>query len=255
MKVTVIGSNGFVGSAFARLFEALPDVELVRVTRDKFDSLAGPSDVVINAACNARKFFADEHPVLDIDATVGHTLRALLAYPAGLFIQISTVDVYSRISSQHTTREDCAVDISATCRYGAHKLLAEQLVKLYAPRWLILRCGGMVGPGVKKGPVFDILNELPLRIHPNSQYQYLSTDAMAAIAWKLFCKGYKQEVFNVCGTGTVTMHEVAALAGKTFSDEHPPLSTRIVNVNNDKLRSVMPVPETRETITRFISAL
>lgn len=253
MKVTVIGANGFVGSAFVRLFKSLPDVRVVAVTRETFDSSAGQhSDVVINASCNPRKYVADEQPLYDIDATVKQTLKAVLGYPANVYIQISTVDVYGHISSPHTTREDCTADTTSSCRYGFHKLMAEQLVRYYAPRWLILRSAGMVGAGLKKGPVFDILNGEPLRIHPQSEYQFLSTDDVAKIAWVLFCRGYKQEVFNVCGNGKISMNDIADIANVSLGNESP-LPVRVVNVNNDKLKSILPIPSTRDVIEQFVS--
>lgn len=253
MKVIVIGANGFVGSAFVRLFKGIPDVKLVAVTRETFEGLKQSGDVVINASCNPRKYLADEQPLQDIDATVKQTLKVLLNYPAGVFIQISTVDVYGHISSPETTREDCTADVRSECRYGFHKLIAEQLVKYYAPRWLVLRSAGMVGPGLKKGPVFDILNGEPLRIHPTSEYQFLSTDDIARIAWELFCRGFKQEIFNVCGDGRISMHEIADMAGVFLGSEQPPLPVRVVNVNTDKLWSVLSVPSTMGVVKKFVS--
>ena len=46
MRVTLIGAEGFVGSAFARLLTG-QDLELIAVTRSNYDRFAGmPSDVV-----------------------------------------------------------------------------------------------------------------------------------------------------------------------------------------------------------------
>ena len=144
--MTLIGAGGFVGSAFARHLPCR-GVDLVPVTRQGYAAAAGAhSDVVIEAACNSRKYLSDERPLEDFERSVTHRLRTLLDFPARLHVHISSVDVYPRLESPLTTRED-APELGSASRYGFHKLLAEQLVRHYAPRWLIVRLAGMVGPG------------------------------------------------------------------------------------------------------------
>ena len=255
MRVTLIGANGFVGSAFTRLLQSRPDVQLVRVTRENFDSIpAAPSDIVIEAACNSKKFLAAENPAAEFELSVTHRLKTLLRFPAVLHVHVSSVDVYGDLTSPATTREDSPVDFSKISRYGFHKLLAEQLVRHYAPRWLILRLAGMVGPGLRKNPVFDILNGLPLRVHPDSRYQYMPTDDVARIAWSLIERNAAGEIYNVCGDGTVTMREIARLAGQklNLSDLPQNSTSRIVEASNEKIRKLFSIPKTADSICAFV---
>ena len=258
MRVTLIGAQGFVGSAFARFLRRRAGVELIEVTRQNYASATGnPSDVVIEAACNSRKYLADQQPAAEFDSSVSHRLRTLHDFPAALHLQISSVDVYNDLASDKTTREDVAIDPAKVSHYGLHKLLAEALVRHYASRWLIVRLAGMVGPGLRKNPVFDILNGQSLRIHPDSQYQFMHTDDVARIVWGLVETGQAGDVFNVCGDGLISPRRIAELASRSLnlsllsSDVAP----RVVNANIEKIRRLAAVPRSEDTVRGFLREL
>jgi nucleoside-diphosphate-sugar epimerase len=208
--------------------------------------------VVVEAACNSKKFLAEKNPLEDFDLSVAHRLRTLLDFPARFHLHISSVDVYSDLTHPETTAEDAVIDIGRSSHYGFHKLLAEDLVRHHAPRWLILRLAGMVGEGLRKNPVFDILNRQPIFIHPDSQYQFMPTDEVARIAWDLFEKGAEGEIFNLCGEGLTSPREIARLSGRELIEESQRASPRIVNVSVEKIKRLIELPETRASITEFI---
>jgi nucleoside-diphosphate-sugar epimerase len=255
MHVTIIGAKGFVGSAFARLLQSSSDVKLTCVTRENFDSHSSAhSDVVIDTSCNSKKYLAEENPAAEFELSVVHCLKTLQRFPAALQVHISSVDVYSDLTSPATTHEDSPIDLAIVSNYGLHKLLAEQLVRHYAPRWLILRLAGMVGTGLRKNPVFDICHGQPLRVHPDSRYQYMSTDDVARIAWELVTRNISGEIFNICADGTITMREIAKLAGRelNLSLAASRDASRIVEASNGKIHKLFQIPKTYETIKQFV---
>lgn len=255
MRVTLLGANGFVGSAFARLLKQTPGVELAEVEIHNYAEFKGqPSDIVIEAACNSRKFFADQEPVNEFKSSVQHRLETLFDFPAPFHLHISSVDVYSDLSSPLTTREDSPVDLATASHYGFHKLLAEQLVQHYARDWVIVRLAGMVGPGLRKNPVYDILHGQPIRIHPESLYQFMHTDTVARLAWQLVEAKASRLVINLAGKGLVSPRDIAKLAGKELdlSMVPPNAEPRIVDVNTDNIELLSALPSSREAVGQFI---
>jgi nucleoside-diphosphate-sugar epimerase len=253
--VVVLGGRGFVGSAFVRRLEHDGAVRLRSVHRDNYAEEAGkPSDVVIDCSGNSRKYLGDEDPRRDFDLSVTHRLRTLQDFPASLQVHVSSVDVYSELHSQEGTRENVPIDVARLSNYGFHKLLAEQVVRHYAPRWLIVRLAGMVGPGLKKNPVYDIVHGKPLRIHPDSRYQFLHTDDVANVVLALVEAGLAMQVYNVCGAGLISPRDIARLAQRELdlsrlAHEARP---RVVDVNVDKLQRQIGVPTTDLTVRRFV---
>jgi len=255
--VTVIGAEGFVGSAFVRRLRAAHGVELREVTRRNYAEFAGKeSDLVVDAACNSKKYLSERDPLQDFEQSVAHRLRTLLDFPARFQLHVSSVDVYSQLDSSEATAEAVPVDPGRTSRYGVNKLLAEMLVERYADRWLILRLAGMVGSGLRKNPVYDILHGTPIYIHPDSQYQFMNSDDVARIALALAEKGIGGEIFNVCGDGLISPREIARLAGHelVLSSESRSSQPRIVNINIDKIRRLMAIPQTQASVASFVRA-
>ena len=257
MRVTVLGARGFVGSAFCRLLGATRGVEVVGVTRDTYHRQAGqPTDLLIDAAGNSRKFLADDDPAGEFRTSVTHRLSSLLDFPSASHLHISTVDVYPDLSSRAATVEDQVLDVRRASNYGFHKYLAEELVRHYAPDWLIVRLAGMVGPGLRKNPVFDILHDQPLRIHPDSQYQFLQTDDVARLCWSLWSRGLRSQAINVCGDGLVSPRDIANLAGRALDTSllHPSAAPRIVDISTDRLAGYATIPRTIDAVRRYLES-
>lgn len=252
MKIAVVGAEGFVGSAFHRQL-GLRGHQAEGVTRKNFLEKAGQTwDLVVDAAGNSRKYLAEQEPWKEFELSVGHKKAVLQAYPAKTHLHISSVDVYRELSLEKETRENSAVGQGASV-YGFHKWLAEELVRFHARSWLMVRLAGMVGPGLKKNPVFDVMTGQKVRIHPDSEYQFLSTDEAARLSLDLWAQGVVGEIYNVCGEGTITPREIAKLAGKKLETSGEGEEPRKVRVNLEKLKKRTPIPQTKETITAFLA--
>jgi nucleoside-diphosphate-sugar epimerase len=253
MNIFVLGGKGFVGSAMVRVAQKRKH-SVTAIDLDNYSQLRGRAcDLLINANGNSKKFLAEQDPVGEFDASVASVLRCLVDFPCQRYVHLSTIDVYPRVDSPRFNRETAAIDPGQLSRYGLHKFLAEQVVRKYASRWLILRLGGMVGPGLWKNSIFDISHGKPLRVHLESKYQYLFSEDVAKIALRLVRLQPDNDVFNVCGDGCITLAEVASSAGTRvppYAIDKPRKEHYEVNIA--KLRSLLAVPQTRATIRKFI---
>ncbi|MCH2174009.1 NAD(P)-dependent oxidoreductase [Myxococcota bacterium] len=249
--IYILGGEGFVGSAFVRHCQSR-GLEFTTVTRGNYDSLVGTScDVFINSNGNSSKPRAREDPLWDFDANVRSVRQTLLDFRVALYVHVSSCDVYADCSSPETTREDQPLDPAGQTPYGFHKFLAEQCVRHEAPRWLITRMGGFVGPGLKKNAVYDVLNGGPLWLDPASELQFLHTDTAADLVMDLVANRVEGTEVNVCGSGVVSLREVMAWAGTDVPVQ--PDSPRVrYQVSVDKLSQMLSVPETRKTVQQFI---
>ena len=253
--VVLLGANGFVGSAFARSFTRRGIPFLPVEAQDYAEHRGVSCDYVVHAAGNSRKYYAEEAPAEEFDLSVRLTLRSIFDFHAANYVLISSVDVYANHSDPDQNREDAPDSLLDVSNYSFSKRMAELCVQRYAPPWLIVRLAGMVGPGLRKNPVYDILNRRPLRVDPDSFFQYMSTDAAAEAVWTLVEKGLSRQIFNICGSGLISAREIAEEAGKPLDLSLLPAgsSPRILNVNTEKVRRYLEVPETRETIRAFVS--
>jgi nucleoside-diphosphate-sugar epimerase len=249
--IFILGGNGFVGSAYARVLAAQRR-EFTVITRANYADLAGHScDVLINANGNSKKFLAQRAPLEEFDASVRSVRASLVDFPCQTYVYLSTVDVYPECSPEAPTAETTPLEPATQTTYGFHKHLAEQCVRHIAPAWLILRSGGFVGPGLWKNAIHDVLHGGPLWLDPSSELQFLHTDHAAELALTLIDSPCRGEVFNLCGRGVISLAEAIEATGSTVPIRSGSPCVRY-EVDISKLVSRVDVPETRPTVLQFM---
>ncbi len=247
----LIGADGFVGSAFGRYFHEA-GVDFQPITRQNYaDYVSTGCDVLINADGNSRKYLAAKDPKLDFKLNVQSAMNSLVDFDCDLYVLLSSLDVYNDVSDPNNNHEDVSIRPEELSNYGFSKYLAELFVQKYSRNWLIVRLCGMVGEGLNKNPIYDLLNAQPLRVSPHSTYHYLNTEDVAKIVYRLISDGYRNQIFNVCSDGVITISEVQSMLGITSEDNDT--KTEHYNVNIQKLKSLYPVPSATATVREFIS--
>lgn len=165
MTDALIGHSGFVGGTLLRQrsFEAL-----YRSTN--IDAIAGRRfDTVVCAGAPAQKWLANREPDADlrkIEGLIDHLARI----QCSTFILISTVDVFDQYVR---VDEDSPVDELELQPYGRNRRLLETFAQGHFNRCIVVRLPGLVGPGLRKNVIYDLLNDNNLHaIESRAVYQF-----------------------------------------------------------------------------------
>jgi hypothetical protein len=147
----LIGSSGFVGSTLLR--QARFDARYRSTNIGEIDGQA--FERVVCAGAPAQKWLANRDPEGD-RRTIERLMQHLDTIRCRSFVLISTVDVFAHPAG---VDEATPVDAAGLTAYGLHRRLLEQFVERRFPEALIVRLPGLVGPGLRKNVLFDLLND------------------------------------------------------------------------------------------------
>ncbi len=175
MTSALIGCSGFVGSnlRLQRKWDFL-------YNRGNAHLLSGRYGTVVCAAAPGVKWIANRDP--DADWASIHMLLnngVCRIQSAERFVLISTADVFGPL--QHAVGPDETTAPEPQCHYGNNRRMLELLILQLFPRAQIVRLPGLIGPDLKKGPIFDLRNEHRLEfLNPDSIYQWYSIENLWA---------------------------------------------------------------------------
>lgn len=247
--IFILGGKGFVGSAFVRYCQDKKIPHEV-IDRKNYDSYKGKQcDILINANGNSSKVLASKNPMEDFEATVQSTRKSLLDIVFKKYVLVSSCDVYPDLAEPAKNSEEVKIDVTRQSTYGSHKYQAEESVRNGAKDWLIVRLGGMVGVGLKKNPIFDIINGGPLWVDPQSELQYMNTDDVAKTVFKLIDNGKTSEIFNICGSGLVKLQKLLDIYRVNVNPNSPVVK---YDINIEKIEKIVPMPDSMEAVMNFI---
>ncbi len=252
----VLGGKGFVGSAIVAELESRGH-EVTAIDIDEYAENVGKTfDVLINANGNSKKYLAKQDPAKEFDLSVRSVANALQDFTFGLYVHLSTVDVYVDHTNPANNTEDAQIDAHALSPYGLHKYMAEQLARYYPEKWLVFRMAGFVGPGLWKNSIYDLIKGESLRVNPDSGYQYLHTRDLARIVLDIAASGAQGEIFNVAGDGVISLTEIAGMipdcAINTVKQDIP---KEHYEISIEKIKLYAAPPPTRQTVSEFIQAV
>ena len=161
----LIGHSGFVGSTLKR--QHCFSHQYRSTTIDEIANQA--FDLVVCAGAPAKKWLANQQPLQD-RCSITKLITALNSVQTERFVLISTVDVFA---STIGVNERSPVPLEDLHAYGLHRRELELFVEQEFPGALIIRLPGLVGPGLRKNIIYDILNNNELsKIDSRSVFQF-----------------------------------------------------------------------------------
>lgn len=210
--IGILGANGFLGSNLVNYFSE--HFTVTGITKENYREFMGKEfDLLINANGNSKRFWANQNPAEDYIASVESVEKSIDSFRFSRYVFISSSDVYPYHGDPAQTSENQIIDESKLEPYGLHKYQAEKLVQTL-PSYIILRCSAMIGPGLKKGIIKDILEGAEIFITPESHIQFILCSEIARTIEQLVSGGIENTIFNCGGKGSVEVTEMFELLNK-----------------------------------------
>jgi len=197
MKIGIIGYKGFIGSAIFSELQLNSSLEVVGISRGVKPDI--DFDIVVNANGNPYRWLANKEPRQDFDMSVVSVVDSLFELRYKKYIYISSVDVY------------------ADNIYGFHKSVSEQCIQRYASSYVLLRCSAVIGTGMRKGIIYDIINDEKLWLTPDSYLQFITNTEVAKIVTYITKHDIKNKIYNVGGLGPVRIGDLEEVTNKEFT--------------------------------------
>ena len=195
MNVAILGSDGFVGREVIKQLSGKYH-ELFPINRLNYLEHVGMKfDIFINCNGNSKKFWANNHPNEDFYASTVSVHKSLFDFEFNKYIYISSFD---------------AIQDNL---YGFHKHLAEEIILQHVKYPLILRCASIIGSNMKKGVLYDIINNNTIYVTPDSILKFITTQSLAQIIKSLIDEGTIGTYF-IGSTNAIKVSDIGILLNK-----------------------------------------
>ena len=175
MSSLLIGFRGFVGSNLLTCINPTS----VAGKREIASFHGSTFDCIYCAAPQAKKWWANQNPVEDLSAIQSLISSCLQINCNEHFFLFSTVDVYDPPLLKTETDQP-----RLNCHpYGANRLLLEStLFSHFGSKLKIIRLPALVGSGLKKNIIFDLLSDNNVElIKASSVFQWFNLDYLPDI--------------------------------------------------------------------------
>ncbi len=253
--IFLVGGNGLVGHAFQKYFKE-KKIKYLNIQRQNQNLFKGKKcDLLIYANGNANKTLAEKNPEYDFENTISSIFFYLTNIKFKKFIFFSSVDVYENTDKIQSTSE--TVFASNNSVYGINKIISEIYVKKFSKNFLIFRLGGLVGDKLKKNPIFDIFNRNKLFTSVNSEMNFIHTDFIPNIVFKLSKKPIKNTIFNLASKNSISINKILKNYNlkKVQRIKEYKNKVQTYKINISKISKYTNLPKTEVSIERYIQRL
>lgn len=194
MKIIVLGHTGFVGRT---VYKHLKEQRyIIGGLNSKSNEIYTSCDIVVNCAGNAKKYFAEEN------------------YYSARLMEQRIINRLKKIKAKRI------IHISSICvkddnNYGKLKRFVEKEIKDAFSDVVILRLGGLVGKGLSKNVVYDLLNNDLLRVSLRSCFNFIHTNTIAELIGYLIKNWKSQATINVAANNSISVKRIIEIMKKS----------------------------------------
>lgn len=250
LKVGVLGGKGLLGGGLVSFLGR--DWQIFPIDKDNYHQMIGQEfDLLVNANGNSRRFWANQNPLEDFEASTLSVYKSLHDFKFKKYLYISSSDVYPDHGNPALAREDEPIDPNLLSPYGLHKYLSEKIIQNRVGDWLILRSSLILGPGLKKGPFYDIITGNPLFISLDSRIQIITVSALARTIKFLLSRSVSKEIFNVGGKGIFSFNKVSQFFSNPVSVS-PEAEVQTYEMNVEKVNGLYPLKNSEDYLKEFL---
>jgi nucleoside-diphosphate-sugar epimerase len=255
--IFVVGGNGLTGSAIVRYLEKTGKKYEIIQKENATSYIGRECDLLIFANGNAKKYIANEDPFFDFKASLETIAFYVHKIKYRLFIHLSTVDVYSDTKSLQQTAENININTDKLSNYGFHKYLAEEYIKKFSNKYLILRLPALVGCGLQKNPIYDYIHKhKKVFISRESILNVINTDFIAKIIFELIDKEIHNETFNLCSSKGIKISNLEEITGyKSEFDAECENYYQEYHININKIQQYCTLTTSKEAVQDYLNIL
>lgn len=247
----IIGSKGLLGSALVKFLKS-KKLKVISINKKNYSKKKNLyADVLINANGNSNKYFANNNPLADFKKSFLITYKTILDFKFKKYIYISSGDVYSS-PRKNSTNEKMKIETPLNF-YGKNKYLAEKFIQFYCNKWLILRLGPLIGAGLKKNAIYNIINNKKVFENMETKSSFINTYSVASILYRIN-KQIDNEIFNISGTGNISLKEIKKI-NNSNSKFDPKKDKKIYDISTKKISKYIKLPITSNEIKKFLKLI
>jgi nucleoside-diphosphate-sugar epimerase len=247
------GGKGFLGSAIAKELKK-NNFKFKIITKQNYKIFKKKKcKIFINASTNSRKYLSKNKDLFDFNNTVLNIKRSIVDFSFSKYILVSSCEVYNNKNNPKYNSEHSFIDPQKLSNYGFNKYLAELIVKKECKSWLILRCNGLIGDKIKKGPIYDIKNNSLIWSNPDSQYQFINIIDVARVIIRLIKTKRKNQVFNLSGESFIKIKNIIKDYHFKNKKYKANIKKEIYNINIRKIKKFYKIKKTQFYVKDFFS--
>jgi nucleoside-diphosphate-sugar epimerase len=238
------GGDGFLGSTIYKLLKK-KKFKIKKVPKSNFKYKN--CEIFINCSTNSKKYLSRTKNFYEFNNSIKNIKKTIVKFNFKKYILISTCEVYS---DKNNNSEKSNIDFRNLSNYGFYKYLCELLIIKETQKWLILRCNGIIGENMRKGPIFDMINKKQVWANPNSQYQLIHAEDVAKIIIKLIKKNSYNKILNICSNDNEKIKNISNILG--FNSKYKKnLPIVKYKFNNNRIKKIFNTKSTKSYLEKL----